>query len=98
LLTAQGRTQSLLLAETTVPGPIVVAVALAWMRGWESPLPREAVPAARHIPIIFLTAHALVSDREKAFEAGCDDYDTKPVEFRRLSDKIENLLVVRQSS
>jgi CheY-like chemotaxis protein len=45
-----------------------------------------------------LTAHALVTDREKAFEAGCDDYDTKPVEFSRLSEKIENCLAVRKTS
>jgi DNA-binding response OmpR family regulator len=45
-----------------------------------------------------LTAHALVTDRAKAFEIGCDDYDTKPVEFGRLSEKIENLLLVRKTS
>ena len=49
--------------------------------------------STQHIPIVALTAHALVTDRERAFEAGCDDYDTKPVDFERLSEKIENLLV-----
>jgi CheY-like chemotaxis protein len=51
--------------------------------------------ATRDIPIIALTAHALVTDREKAREVGCDDYDTKPVELNRLLQKIEDLLVAR---
>jgi CheY-like chemotaxis protein len=51
-----------------------------------------------HVPVVALTAHALSADREKAFEVGCDDYDTKPVEFGRLSEKIENLLVEKRVS
>jgi CheY-like chemotaxis protein len=53
-------------------------------------------PRTRHIPIIVLTAHALATDRVRAFNAGCDDYDTKPVDFARLSEKIENFLVEKK--
>ena len=58
---------------------------------------RALYEATRSVPVIGLTAHAMSGDREKAIEAGCDDYDTKPIEFGRLSEKIENLLVVRKS-
>jgi CheY-like chemotaxis protein len=68
------------------------------MDGWELTRLLRVSETTRHIPIIALTAHALVTDRMKAFEVGCDDYDTKPIEFARLSEKIENLLVVRKSS
>jgi len=68
------------------------------MDGWEVTRLLKANEATRQIPIIALTAHALVTDRTKAFEAGCDDYDTKPIEFARLSEKIDNLLTVRKSS
>jgi two-component system, cell cycle response regulator DivK len=67
------------------------------MNGWEVTRLLKSNEATRQIPIIALTAHALVTDRDKAFEAGCDDYDTKPVEFGRLSEKIDNLLTVKKS-
>jgi CheY-like chemotaxis protein len=54
-------------------------------------------PATRNIPIIALTAHALATDRAKSFEAGCDDYDTKPVDFTKLLKKIEALLLVKKT-
>lgn len=86
------------MARSERPDLILMDLSLPVMDGWEVTRLLKATGSTCHIPIIVLTAHALVSDREKAFEAGCDDYDTKPVEFVRLSDKIENLLVVRQSS
>jgi two-component system cell cycle response regulator DivK len=73
-------------------------ISLPVMDGWEVTRLLKANEATRQIPIIALTAHALVTDRTKAFEAGCDDYDTKPIEFARLSEKIDNLLTVRKSS
>jgi CheY-like chemotaxis protein len=73
-------------------------IGLPVMDGWEATRLLKSNQRTRHIPIIALTAHALVSDREKAFEAGCDDYDTKPIEFPRLSEKIENLLVAKRVS
>jgi CheY-like chemotaxis protein len=60
--------------------------------GWEATRRIKAAEATRHIPIIGLTAHAMAGDREKAIEAGCDDYDTKPVELDRLIAKIQALL------
>jgi CheY-like chemotaxis protein len=60
--------------------------------GWEAARRLKASRETQAIPIIALTAHAMVGDREKAIEAGCDDYDIKPVEFQRLVDKIDALL------
>ena len=60
--------------------------------GWEASRRLKADDATRSVPVIGLTAHAMSGDREKAIEAGCDDYDTKPVELDRLIGKIERLL------
>jgi len=62
------------------------------MDGWEVTRILKSDENTRHIPVIALTARALVTDRAKSFEVGCDDYDTKPVDFSRLSGKIGNLL------
>jgi CheY-like chemotaxis protein len=86
-----------LLAHSEKPDIILMDISLPVLDGWEVTRLLKASDATRHIPIIALTAHALVSDRIKAFEVGCDDYDTKPIEFARLSEKIENLLLVRKS-
>lgn len=98
VVTAQDGEQGHLLARSEAPDLILMDIGLPGMDGWEVTRLLKANETTRHIPIIALTAHALVSDREKAFEAGCDDYDTKPVEFRRLSEKIENLLAERKLS
>ncbi len=60
--------------------------------GWEATRRLKADPATAAVPIIALTAHAMASDRERALEAGCDDYDSKPVDLPRLLEKIEKLL------
>ena len=98
VVTAQDGKQGYLLARSETPELILMDISLPTMDGWEVTRLLKADDSTRHIPIIVLTAHALVSDREKAFAAGCDDYDTKPVEFARLSEKIENLLVERKVS
>lgn len=90
--------EGLLLARSLTPDLILMDISLPVMDGWEVTRLLKADESTRHIPIIVLTAHALVGDREKAFTAGCDDYDTKPVEFVRLSEKIENLLMARKLS
>jgi CheY-like chemotaxis protein len=68
-------------------------ISLPTMDGWELTRLLKSTEATRHIPIIALTAHALVTDREKASEVGCDEYETKPIDFERLTKKIESLLL-----
>jgi two-component system cell cycle response regulator DivK len=98
VITAHDGEQGYTLATTEHPDLILMDIGLPIMDGWEATRLLKSNQHTRHIPIIALTAHALVSDREKAFESGCDDYDTKPVEFARLSEKIENLLVAKRVS
>jgi len=85
------------LAHSEMPDLILMDISLPEMNGWEVTRLLKSEGDTRHIPIIALTAHALSSDREKAFEAGCDEYDTKPLDFARLMGKIENLLTVKKS-
>ena len=80
------------LAHTTSPHLILMDLSLPIINGWEATQQLKASAKTQSIPIIALTAHAMVGDREKALRAGCDDYDTKPVEFIRLIEKIEHLL------
>jgi CheY-like chemotaxis protein len=96
VVTAEDGEKGLLLTRSEMPDLILMDISLPVMGGWEVTRLLKADDATRHIPIIALTAHAWVTDREKAIEAGCDDYDTKPVEFTRLSEKIENLLTVKK--
>ncbi len=85
--------QGLSMATTEHPDLILMDMSLPGMDGWEATRQIKADPAIQSIPVIALTAHAMVGDREKALRAGCDDYDTKPVEFQRLLEKMENLLI-----
>ena len=71
---------------------ILMDLSLPVMDGWEATRRIKADPATRSIPVIALTAHAMAGDEQKALEAGCDDYDTKPVNLNRLLDKIGNFL------
>ena len=98
VVTAQDGEQGHALACSEGPDLILMDISLPAMDGWEVTRLLKANPSTRPIPIIALTAHAMVSDREKAIAAGCDDYDTKPVDFGRLSEKIESLLLEKKPS
>jgi two-component system, cell cycle response regulator DivK len=80
------------MASSESPALILMDMSLPVLDGWEAARRLKANAATEHIPVIALTAHAMSSDRSKALEAGCDDYDTKPVELSRLLGKIEALL------
>jgi two-component system, cell cycle response regulator DivK len=84
--------QGIDLARSERPDIILMDLGLPVIDGWEATRRVKADDATRGVPVIGLTAHAMTGDREKAIEAGCDDYDTKPVEFDRLIGKIERLL------
>jgi CheY-like chemotaxis protein len=84
--------QGLQIARATMPDLILMDMSLPEMDGWEVTHRLKSESSTRHIPIIALTAHVMVNDRERSFAAGCDDYDIKPVEFLRLLGKIESLL------
>jgi CheY-like chemotaxis protein len=90
--------QALVLARTKDPDLILMDISHPKMDGWEVTRLLKSNPETSEVPVIALTAHALSTDRQKAFEIGCDDYDTKPVEFGRLSEKIEHLLVEKSVS
>jgi two-component system cell cycle response regulator DivK len=77
------------------PDLILMDMSLPVIDGWEATRQIRANDVARKIPVIALTAHAMAGDREKAMEAGCDDYDTKPVEMERLLGKIAALLATK---
>ena len=80
------------LAGSEQPALILMDMSLPVMDGWEATRRIKSDPATRDIPVIALTAHAMAGDKEKAMEAGCEDYDTKPVDFPRLLSKIESLI------
>ena len=80
------------LARSERPDIILMDMSLPVIDGWEATRRVKADDATRGVPVIGLTAHVMPGDREKAIEAGCDDYDTKPVEFDRLIGKMERLL------
>lgn len=83
--------QAIAMAHTAAPRLILMDMALPGLGGWEATRLLKADAATRDIPVIALTAHAMPGDREKAIAAGCDDYDTKPVDFQRLLGKIRAL-------
>lgn len=84
--------QGVAMARSEAPDLILMDMSLPGLDGWEATNRIKADPATRSIPVIALTAHAMAGDRERALAAGCDDYDTKPIELPRLLAKIQALL------
>ncbi|HEY1305437.1 MAG TPA: response regulator [Vicinamibacterales bacterium] len=91
ILAIDGR-RGLAAARREAPDLILMDMSLPEIDGWEVTRQLKSDDTTRAIPVIALTAHAMSSDRQKALEAGCDDYDTKPVEFQRLLLKIQTML------
>ena len=96
VMAVQGE-EGVALARTASPDIVLMDMSLPVMDGWEATRLLKGDPATREIPVIALTAHAMSGDREKARAAGCDDFDTKPVEYARLLSKIEGLLQRRKA-
>jgi len=80
------------IAQSGSPDIVLLDMSLPIMDGWQVAFRLKANALTKNIPIVALTAHAMSSDREKALAAGCDDFDTKPIELERLLGKMENLL------
>jgi CheY-like chemotaxis protein len=92
ILIAVDGEQGVAMAVAERPDLILMDMSLPVVDGWEATRRLKGDPATAAIPLIALTAHAMSTDRDKAFTAGCDEYDTKPVELPRLLEKIERLL------
>ena len=84
--------QGIELARTNHPDLILMDMSLPVISGWDATRQLKADPVTHPIPVLALTAHAMAADRDQALAAGCDDYDTKPIELARLLEKIEALL------
>lgn len=91
LVIARDGEQGLAAAQAERPDLILMDLSLPVLDGWEATRRLKASPELRSIPVIALSSHAMAGDREKALAAGCDDYDTKPVDLQRLLGKIEAL-------
>jgi CheY-like chemotaxis protein len=92
VIIAENGARGVAMATSDRPDLILMDMSLPVIDGWEATRRIKATPELRKIPIIALTAHAMAADRDKALGAGCDDYDTKPIELQRLLGKIETLL------
>jgi two-component system, cell cycle response regulator DivK len=89
--------QGVALAASEAPDVVLMDMSLPVLDGWEATRRLKSDPKTRVLPVIALTAHAMAGDEEKARQAGCDDFDTKPVEYTRLLSKIEGLLQKRKA-
>jgi CheY-like chemotaxis protein len=91
VIIANDGAQGVAMAMSERPDLILMDLGLPVLDGWEATRQIKAAPETKHIPVIALTAHAMSGDREKAMSAGCDDFDTKPIELPRLLGKIKAL-------
>jgi two-component system cell cycle response regulator DivK len=92
VIVARDGAEGIAMAVDHKPALILMDLSLPVIDGWEATRQLKARPDTRHIPIIVITAHAMEGDRESALATGCDDFDTKPVQFPRLLGKIQGLL------
>ena len=92
VLIAEDGQKGMDMTQSESPDLVLMDMSLPIVDGWEATRRLKASEETKHIPIIALTAHAMSGDREKTLDAGCDDYDTKPIELARLLDKINTLL------
>ena len=97
VLIARDGAQGVAMAAAELPELILMDMGLPVLDGWEATRQIKAAPETRHIPVIALTANAMTGDKEKAMAAGCDDFDTKPVELPRLLGKIQALVPGEQA-
>lgn len=91
VIVASDGAQGVAMAASEQPDLILMDLSLPVLDGWEATRRIKAAPETKHIPVIAITAHAMTGDREKALAAGCDDFDTKPIELPRLLEKIRAL-------
>jgi two-component system cell cycle response regulator DivK len=98
VILAQDGQEGVTTASARLPDLILMDMSLPVLNGWEATRQLKENPGTAHIPIVALTAHALNTDREKAAEAGCDAYETKPIDLPRLIQTIEELLVRRRGA
>ena len=92
VLIATDGAEGVRMAQLEMPDLILMDMSLPVIDGWEATRTLKSADATKLIPIIALTAHAMSTDRDKALDAGCDDYDTKPIELPRLLGKMESLM------
>ena len=92
VLVAADAERGLAMAAVERPDLILMDLGLPGIDGWEAARRLKAAAETKHIPVIAVSAHAMAGDRERALEAGCDDYDTKPIDFARLRAKIQKLV------
>ena len=98
ILIAADGAQGVAMASAEKPDLILMDLSLPVLDGWEATRRIKSAPETKHIPVVALTAHAMAGDREKALAAGCNDFDTKPIELPRLLEKIRALLPERSVS
>ena len=92
VLVAANGAEGVAMAKARQPSLILMDLGLPVLDGWEATRQLKALPETRHIPVIALSAHAMAGERDKALAAGCDEFDTKPIDFPRLLEKMRALL------
>nr|WP_290665665.1 response regulator [Ardenticatena sp.] len=92
VITAPDGEAALTMIRQHMPDIILMDMSLPKMDGWTATKHIKQNPQTAHIPVLALTAHAMIGDRERALESGCDEYETKPVDFQRLLQKIDILV------